>query len=185
MYPAVAKLTRAADAVRGAEIYRDNCRNCHREDGSGVWRDDEKRFRYPALWGNNSFGLMSGMGQLSTTATLVYGTMPRDKVIATDATTRMSQEDALDVSAYLLSKDHPFNTRFVNDWSGVGPSGMPNWLTRDSSAADDFTMPRSNAGVATDDPNMPPMFTREQHTYGPFQPIDAALKAARNARGFP
>ena len=95
MYPAVAKLTRAADAVRGAEIYRANCRNCHQDDGGGVWRDDEKRFRYPALWGNNSFGLMSGMGRLSTTATLVYGTMPRDKVIATDATTRMSQEDAL------------------------------------------------------------------------------------------
>jgi len=171
--------------VRGAEIYEDNCRNCHQEDGGGVWLDDEKRYRYPALWGNNSFGLMSGMGRLSTTATLIHGTMPRDKVDATDPTTRMSQTDAVDVSAYLLSKSHPYNSRFVDDWSGVGPSGMPNWLVRDSSASYDFTMPRSDAGVATDNPAMPPMFTKEQHTYGPFQPIDAALKAARNARGYP
>jgi len=185
MYPAVAKLTRAADAVRGAEIYRDNCRNCHQEDGGGVWLDDEKRFRYPALWGPNSFGLMSGMGRLSTTATMIHGTMPRDKVDVMDVSTRLSQTDAVDVSAYLLSKSHPYDERFVSDWSGVGPSGMPNWLTRDSSASYDFTMPRSDAGVATDDPAMPPMFTREQHIYGPFQPIDAALKAARNARGYP
>jgi len=27
-FPAVAPLTRAADAVRGAEIYEDNCKNC-------------------------------------------------------------------------------------------------------------------------------------------------------------
>jgi len=185
MYPAVAKLTRAADAVRGAEIYRDNCRSCHQEDGSGVWLADEGRYRYPALWGSNSFGLMSGMGRLSTTATMIHGTMPRDKVDVTDVSTRLSQTDAVDVSAYLLSKSHPYNARFVNDWSGVGPTGMPNWLTRDSSASYGFTMPRSDAGVATDNPAMPPMFTREQHIYGPFPPIDAALKAARNARGYP
>lgn len=128
---------------------------------------------------------MSGMGRLSTTATLIHGTMPRDKVDATDPSTRMSQADSLDVSAYILSKSHPFKDRFINDWSGVGPDGMPNWLRRASSASYDFTMPRSDAGVATNDPTKPPMFTREQHTYGPFQPIDAALKAARNERGFP
>ncbi|MEO6143045.1 MAG: c-type cytochrome [Dermatophilaceae bacterium] len=184
-YPAVAKLTRAADAVRGQTIYQDNCKSCHQEDGSGVWLADEKRYRYPALWGSNSFGLMSGMGRLSTTATMIHGTMPRDKVDVMNVSTRLSQTDAVDVSAYLLSKSHPYNNRFVSDWTGVGPSGMPNWLTRDSSASYDFTMPRSDAGVATDNPAMPPMFTREQHIYGPFQPIDAALKAARNARGYP
>ena len=28
-------------------------------------------------------------------------------------------------------------------------------------------------------------FPRAQHTFGPFQPIEAALKTARHARGFP
>lgn len=35
------------------------------------------------------------------------------------------------------------------------------------------------------EPAEPPMFTKVQHTFGPFQPIEAALKSARNARGFP
>ena len=184
-FPAIAPLTRAADAVRGKQIFTDNCRNCHQGDGSGVWLDAEKRYRYPAVWGSNSFGQMSGAGRLATLATLVYGTMPRDKVDPANPATRLSQADAWDVSAYVLSNPHPFNDRFINDWSGVGPDGMPNWLRKASSASYDFTMPRSDGGVATDDPTKPPMFTREQHTYGPFQPIDAALKAARTVRGFP
>lgn len=184
-FPDVAKLTRAADPVRGLEIYKNSCTRCHQADGSGVRREDEKRYRYPALWGNNSFGLMSGTGRLSTTATLIHGTMPRDKVDPADPSTRMSQADASDVSAYILSKSHPLTDRFLNDWSGVGPGGMPNWLRRASSASYGLTMPRSDAGIATDDPTKPPMFTREQHTYGPFQPIEDALKAARIARGFP
>ena len=184
-FPSVALLTRAADPVRGKEIYKNNCQSCHQETGGGVWQEDEQRFRFPALWGNDSFGQMSGAGRLSTLATLVWGTMPRDKVNVMDVTTRMSQEDAWDVSAYVLSNSHPFKDRFINDWNGTGPDGMPNWLRKASSASYDYTMPRSNVGAATDDPAMPPMFTKVQHTFGPFQPIDAALKAARNARGFP
>jgi len=89
------------------------------------------------------------------------------------------------VSAYLLSNSRPFQDRFVADWTGVGPDGMPNWLRKPASASYDFTMPRSDAGVATDDPTKPAMFLREQHTFGPFQPIEDALKAARIERGFP
>jgi cytochrome c len=135
--------------------------------------------------GNDSFGLMSGMGRLATAVTMIWGTMPRDKVNIMDPNTRMPQQDAWDVAAYLLSNNHPFGERYVNDWTGVGPDGMPNWLRKPASASNDFTMPRSNFGAATDDPSKPPMFLREQHTFGPFQPIEAALKNARNARGFP
>ena len=184
-FPSMALLTRAADPVRGKDIYKERCTSCHQENGSGVWRDDEKRYRYPAVWGNDSFGLMAGTGRLYTAATVIWSTMPHDKVNVMDVTTRMPQEDAWDVAAYVLSFSRPFNQRFINDFTGVGPDGMPNWLRRPASASYDFTMPRSNAGAATDDPSKPPMFTREQHTFGPFQPIDAALKAARNARGFP
>lgn len=185
-FPAVALLARAADPVRGKEIYKDNCKGCHQEDGGGVWRDDEMRFRYPAVWGNDSFGLQSGAGRLATLATLVWGTMPLDVVNIMDPATRLPQEDAWDVAAYLLSNDHPFNQRHVADWTGVGPDGMPNWLRKPASASYGFTMPRvADDGSATDDPNKPPMFPHEQHLFGPFQPIEAALKAARNARGFP
>lgn len=184
-FPAVALLAHTADPVRGVEIYRDRCQTCHQENGGGIWHDDEKRYRYPALWGNDSFGLMSGMGRLATAVTMVWGTMPRDKVDIMDPSTRMSQQDAWDVTAYLLSNEHPFDQRYVNDWTGVGPDGMPNWLRKPASASYDLTMPRTDNGMATDDPSKPPMFPRTQHTFGPFQPIEAALKSARNARGFP
>ena len=47
-------------------------------------------------------------------------------------------------------------------------------------------MPRvANDSTATDDPKKPPMFPRRQHKFGPFQPIEAELKKARNLRGFP
>lgn len=184
-FPAVALLTRAANPLRGSELYKDRCKSCHEDNGQGKWNADQKRYDIPALWGNNSFGLMSGMGRLATAATLISGTMPRDKVNAVDPSTRMPQQDAWDLAAYLLSNSHPFGERFVNDWTGVGPDGMPNWLRKPASASYDFTMPRSNLGAATDDPSKPPMFSKTQHTFGPFQPIDAALKNARNARGFP
>lgn len=185
-FPAVALLTRAADPERGKDIFRERCASCHQNSGHGVWLDDQKRFLFPALWGNESFGLMSGAGRLATLVTLVWGTMPRDKVNIMDPTTRMPQADAWDVAAYLLSNDHPFGERFVNDWTGVGPDGMPNWLRKPASASYDFTMPRVDSdGTATDDPSKPPMFPREQHTFGPFQPIEDALRNARNLRGFP
>lgn len=184
-FPKVALLTRAANPVRGEEIYHDQCKGCHEDNGQGSWNSEEKRYDIPALWGNNSFGLMAGMGRLATGVTMIWGTMPRDQVNALNVATRMPQEDAWDVAAYLLSKNRPFNQRFVADWTGTGPDGMPNWLRRSSNASYDYTMPRSSFGAATDDPSKPPMFTRQQHTYGPFQPIEAALKAARNARGFP
>ena len=179
-------LTRAADPVRGATIYEERCRSCHQEDGSGVWREDEKRFRYPALWGPDSHGLMAGMGRLNTAAALVYSNMPYDKVDVMDARTLMTPEDAWDVTAYLLSKDRPFNPRHITeDWVGVGPDGVPNELKRAVDASYDHTMPRKDAtGAWSIDPSDPPAFPRSQHIYGPFQPITDALKAARQWLGY-
>ena len=86
-FPSVALLTRAADPVRGKEIFTGNCASCHRADGNGS-------SNVPPVWGTNSFGLMSGMGRLATATTLVYGAMPRNRLDPTDPNTRMSQEDA-------------------------------------------------------------------------------------------
>lgn len=185
-FPKVALLTRAADPVRGARIYDERCDSCHQDNGSGVWREDVQRYRYPAVWGNGSFGLQAGMGRLMTAVTLVWANMPYDKVDALDPSTRMSQEDAWDVTAYLLSESRPFNLRHVTqDWQGIGPDGVPNWLKRSADASYDYTMPRVNAaGVLTSNPMDPPKFPRSQHIYGPFQPIQDALKAARTYYGY-
>jgi thiosulfate dehydrogenase len=186
-FPKVDLLARAANPARGRAIYEDQCDSCHQDNGGGVWRDDEKRFRYPALWGPNSFGLMAGMGRLATAVTLVWGNMPYDKVDALRPWTRMSQEDAWDVTAYLLSKSRPFDSRFSeNDWSGLDPNGMPNLLRRNPDASYDWTMPRVNAqGHPSIDRADPPRFTREQHKYGPFQPINDAMTQTRQWLGYP
>jgi thiosulfate dehydrogenase len=186
-FPKVTQLTRAADPTRGATIYKDRCESCHQRDGSGVWRDDEQRYRYPALWGSGSFALQAGMGRLATAVTLVYANMPYDKVDALDPRTRMSEADAWDVTAYLLSKSRPFDPRHITqDWQGIGPDGVPNWFKRAADASYDYTMPRVSAGgVPTDNPADPPMFPRSQHIYGPFKPIQDALRSARTWWGYP
>lgn len=182
-----APLTRAADPARGALLYKYRCESCHQPDGSGVWLDAEKRFRYPALWGPNSHGLMAGMGRLQTAAGLVYSAMPYDKTDTMDPATLMPDEDAWDVTAYLLSQDRPFNPRHITqDWAGIGPDGVPNALKRAVDASYDYTMPRLDAnGRYSINPADAPAFPRSQHTYGPFQPITDALKAARQWLGYP
>jgi len=186
-FPKASLLTRAADPVRGAAIYKDQCESCHQRDGSGVWRSDEQRYRYPALWGAGSHGLMAGMGRLATAVTLVWGNMPHDKVDALRPWTRMPVEDAWDVTAYMLSKTRPFDSRFtVTDWAGNDPGGVPNLLRRAPDASYDHTMPRVDArGHPSINPADPPRFSREQHTYGPFQLINDALTEARHWLGYP
>lgn len=178
-------LATAADPVRGETIYKASCRSCHQDDGQGVWLADEKRYRYPALWGPNSFGVMAGTGQLATGMAVVYGSMPYDKVNSVDPSTRMPVQDAWDVTAYMLSKDRPLGAKFVNDWTGIGPGSVPNWLRRDPDASYHYTMPRIDGlGLASDDPRFPAMFPLEQHQYGPFQPIANALAKAKAYLGF-
>jgi len=184
-FPKLANLITPANPLRGQAIYQDNCKSCHQEDGQGVWRDDEKRYRYPALWGQNSFGLMAGMGRLATAVTLVNGNMPYDKVNSLDPSTRMSPQDVWDVTAYIISMNRPFDSRFINDWSGISPSGVPNWLSKAPDAAYDYTMPRVDGlGLASDDPRFAPMFPLEQHKFGPFRPITDALAKAKAYLGF-
>lgn len=179
-------LSRAANPARGATIYKDRCESCHQRDGSGVWRSDEQRFRYPALWGPASHGLMAGMGRLQTAVGLVYSAMPYDKVNVLDPSTRLSPEDAWDVTAYLLSKDRPFNPRHITqDWAGFGPDGVPNLFKRAVDASYDHLQPRIDAnGNPSINPIDPPMFSRDQHRYGPFQPITDGLARARKWYGY-
>lgn len=113
--------------------------------------------------------------------------MPYDKLDVMDPNTRMAQEDAWDVTAYFLSNDRPFNPRFTDlDWMATGPDGVPNRLKRNADAAYDWTMPRIDVnGNPSIDPADAPRFSREQHKYGPFQPITEALTQTRQWLGYP
>lgn len=43
-------LTRAANPVRGKEIFKDQCKGCHEDDGQGEFNNELKRDDIQALW---------------------------------------------------------------------------------------------------------------------------------------
>lgn len=81
-----------ADAGKGKGVYDKYCSMCHREDGQGGEHN-------PPLWGMESFNNRAGMSQLPTLASFIFWNMPYD-----DNTPVLTEDEALDVAAYILSK---------------------------------------------------------------------------------
>jgi thiosulfate dehydrogenase len=137
-------LKRAADPSRGRTIYKEKCSGCHGGDGAGRLRVDGSAYQFPPLWGAQSFSLGTSMSRLSVLARFVKANMPYRRTIQTP---ELSDDQAWDVSAFILSQPRP-------PWSGEDPfpilSGKP------------FDYP---IGPFAD------RFPPEQHRLGPFQPI--------------
>lgn len=90
------KTTHLPNPHEGRRVYEKYCAICHRTDGSG---GDHA----PALWGMDSFNDAAGMNKISIFASFVYWNMPYN-----DNTPVLSEEEALDVASYVLSKPRPF-----------------------------------------------------------------------------
>lgn len=174
----VRDMQRAADPVQGEAIYVENCARCHGLDGQGEWDADAMRFEYPALWGPYSFNNAAGMGRLRTGVRFIKGNMPYRRADPLKPDTQLSDADAWDVMAYVLSHERPVYENHASDWSGIGPDGVPNWMRKRVDAAYPVYYPRANA---TDDLNFPPMFPAEQHKYGPWQDMLRVQKEIRDA----
>lgn len=84
----------APDAKRGAQIYTQKCSMCHGATGAGS-------SNYPPLWGATSFNGGAGMHRLWTMAGFVRYNMPQN------APGTLSDQQAYDVSAYVLSHSRP------------------------------------------------------------------------------
>lgn len=83
------------NADNGEKIYEVYCSICHREDYRG-------EIYPPPLWGDGAFNDRAGMNIPSKLATFVYWNMPY-----TDKTPVLSEEQALDVAAYIITKPRP------------------------------------------------------------------------------
>lgn len=81
------------DAVNGEKVYINNCQICHGVDGEGAKG-------IPPLWGPNSYNDGAGMNTIKMMAPFVLHNMPRGQPVLTP-------EEALDVSAYIISKPRP------------------------------------------------------------------------------
>jgi thiosulfate dehydrogenase len=98
----------AADSTRGRLVYSQVCTRCHGPDGAGTALG-------PPLWGPQSFNVGAGMARLRTAAAFIRDNMPNDRAVT------LSDQQAFDVAAYLVSRPRPDYARKAEDW----PNGDP------------------------------------------------------------
>jgi len=149
-------LTRAADPVNGEKIFITKCVSCHQQNGGGQINPEGNEFTYPPLWGVNSFNDAAGLFRLGNIAKYIKYNMPQG---ATHLSPLLSDEEAWDVAAFIISKERP-HLSVPKDW--------PDKTTKPI----DYPFgPYADA------------FNEKQHKYGPFQPIiDAEKKISKTNR---
>jgi thiosulfate dehydrogenase len=142
----------AANPARGRIVYMRACAQCHRANGEGVLRDPAlPSFGYlnPPLWGPDSFNDGAGMARLITAANFIHFNMPNGTSYTQP---RLSPQDSWDVAAYMISRPRPKKTDREKDF--------PDLLLK-----------------PVDTPYGPYVdgFSKAQHEFGPFRPIESAL----------
>ena len=146
-------LDRAADPERGKAVYARACLYCHGGNGAGIPRSGavtDLGYLVPPLWGLGSFNDGAGMNRLITIANFVHFNMPHG---ADYLNPQLSVEDAWDVGAYVVSQPRPKKAGLENDF--------PDRLLKPVDAP---------YGPYADG------FSGQQHKYGPFGPIKAAVE---------
>ena len=192
----VPDMTRPADPVRGAEVYKVKCEACHQANGDGIWDADAQKHVYPAVFGPNSFNDGAGIYRLRSGVGFIYGNMPfghADATMATadipDTSSLLSQEDAWDVLAYVISQDRPKWKNREQDWGNLkGPDGVPDWMVKAVDTGYPIYYPRANYATnycAPPDLTSPAVYPPEKYKYGPWadmitlqKSIIASYKAA-------
>ena len=142
---------RAADLKNGSLVFEQRCAACHGPDGAGLpaARELVQGFVFPPLWGPNSFNDGAGMHRVLTAAKFVKAKMPLGNADLTD-------DQAFDVSAYLNSRPRPHKEGLEQDFPDRAKKPID---TGYGPYADPFSV--------------------EQHTFGPFAPIEAFYKNAK------
>jgi thiosulfate dehydrogenase len=148
----IPELDRAADPTRGRTIYVAKCEGCHNTDGSGIRRSlpmTDLGYIEPPLWGPDSFNDGAGMDRLISAANFVHSNMPQGADYSNPV---LATADAWDVAAFVVSQPRPHKQGLEKDFPNVAQKPI-------------------------DAPYGPYLdgFSAEQHKYGPFAPIRAAL----------
>lgn len=142
-------LDRAADPVKGKEAYGVFCSRCHGVIGEGLTASNGLEWKYPPLWGSNSYNKGAGLYRISKFAAFIKANMPYgitfENILLTD-------EESWDIAAYVNSLERP-EKDFSNDWPDISKKPMDHPF-----------------GPYSD------KFTEDEHKYGPYGPILAAKK---------
>lgn len=151
---------RRADLAAGEAVYKAQCVACHGENGEGRRngvKGDALGYAFPPLWGPDSFNNGAGMNRLLMAMRFIKHNMPLG---TTHAAPALSDDEAFDVAAYVLSKPRPVKTHLDKDfparWNKPIDAAFPPYV--DGASAD-------------------------QHKYGPFPPLAdlARERAAKRA----
>ena len=95
----------APDAARGEKVYAAKCAICHKADGQGERRaSPASGYVVPPLWGDDSFNSAAGMAKLAYAAAYIHANMPLGVTYQDPV---LSEQDAWDVAAYMISKPRP------------------------------------------------------------------------------
>lgn len=152
----IAEPARPADPARGAQVFAAVCAPCHGGDGQGQRAEDGSGYRFPPLWGPDSFNNGAGMSRLLTAAAYARHNMP---IGTSFDAPQLSEAEAYDVAAYLVSQPRPIKSDLDQDY--------PDRLEKPVDAP---------FGPYADP------FPAEQHKFGPYGPIRAQVQALAAAR---
>jgi thiosulfate dehydrogenase len=139
---------RRADPTAGSVVYTAKCAVCHGADGLGKRtgkRGDALGYTFPPVWGPDSFNNGAGMNRLLTTTRFIRQNMPLG---ASHTATVLNDDEAYDVTAFILSKPRPVKAHLEADFPA-----------------------RWNKPV---DAAFPPYMlgaTADQHRFGPYAPL--------------
>ncbi|MFF5994956.1 c-type cytochrome [Lysinibacillus sp. KU-BSD001] len=98
------------DVANGEKLFTaKSCIACHAVDGSGTGANTG-----PALWGENSFNDGAGMARVSKMAGYIQAYMPVGQEMT------LTDQEASDLAAYILSQDRPEWKNHDKDWPNGG-----------------------------------------------------------------
>lgn len=155
--PASKMPNRRADVTAGAKVYEEKCAACHGVTGQGLRKGkvgDAQGYTFPPLWGPDSFNNGAGMNRLIMATRFVKHNMPQG---TTHASPALTDDEAYDVSAYMLSKPRPVKAGLEKDFPARWNKPI------------DAAFPPYVLGAPAD-----------QHRYGPYPPLaeEARKRAA-------
>jgi len=97
---------------RGKPLYGTKCASCHMANGQGI------QGTFPPLWGSHSFNDSAGMSHLNTMTSFIIVNMPLS------APGSLTKQEAVDISAYVLSQPRPKFDRTRDVIFPVEPAGF-------------------------------------------------------------
>lgn len=101
------------DTAAGRATFTTICSVCHGPDGQGTQAA-------PPLWGPGSFNIGAGMARRTTAAAFIRANMPFN------APGTLTDQQALDVAAYVTAQPRPDYPPKIDDWpNGDPPSDLP------------------------------------------------------------